>query len=345
MRVLAYHGPDDLRLEDRADPEPGPGEALLRVRSCGVCGTDLRIQAGHHRAYGPGTVRVPGHEIAGDVVALGDGTDLALGRAFVAPNLGCGRCPQCLAGRENICASPNAIGITRDGGFAEYVLLGEDVIAHGSVMPVPDELDPAPIALVEPLACVLRGARACSVGPGDVVLVVGAGPIGLMHVLVARAKGAARVVVSEPSERRRAQAEAFGADVTVDPTSQDVAALVAEQTEGRGVDVVITAAPIAATQAQALELAATGGRINFFGGLPRGRSEVVLDTNLIHYKELVVTGTTACTRDDCREALDLVLAGRIDTPALVSERLPLEDALQGFAAARAGEALRVVLEP
>jgi L-iditol 2-dehydrogenase len=344
VRALVYHGPDDLRVEDWADREPGRGEALLRVEACGICGTDLRIAAGSHRAYPEGTVRVPGHEIAGTLAAVGAGVELPPGAAaFVAPNIGCGKCAACLAGRVNLCRSPRALGITDDGGFAEFVLLDEQLVAQGNVLVVEQELDMAALALVEPLACALRGSNACAIAEGDLVVIVGAGPIGLMHLKLARLRGPAAIVVSEPSAARRAEAERFGADVAVEPA--DLAGAVAERSDGAGANVIITAAPAPAAQQQALELAAPAARINFFGGLPRDRSHVELDTNLIHYGELIVTGTTANTTEDCREALELVVSGRVDTAAMVGSRQPLERAGQAFEAARSGDLLKVVIEP
>ena len=347
MKALVYHGPGDLRVEHREPPAPAPGEVVVRVGACGVCGTDLRIAAGKHRAYADGTCRVPGHEIAGTIAAVGDGAPGAAGdRVFVAPNIGCGRCRQCRDGRLNLCVRPRALGITHDGAFAELVRVPADAVAQGNLLAVPDGRDAAELSVIEPLACVLRGQRPLAIGREDVVLIAGAGPIGLMHLAVARVREPALVVVSEPSEARREQAAARGADVVADPAGDDLAAILAEHSEdGRGADVVITAAPSAAAQRQAVELAAAGGRINFFGGLPRDASTVELDTNLVHYKELHVTGTTANTTEDCREALDLVVGGHVDTGALVSARFGLEEAGAAFDAAASGQALKVVVEP
>lgn len=348
MRALVYRGPDALAVEDRSVPDVGSGEALVRVDACGICGTDLRIASGRHRAYPDGTVRIPGHEIVGTVESVGDGVvGLSQGqRVFVAPNVGCGECDQCAAARPNLCRTAEGLGITRDGAFASYVLAGSDVVAAGNLMPVPSDLDPAALTLVEPLACALRGQRPCRIGPDDVVLIVGAGPIGVLHLLAAHASQARAVVVSEPSPDRREQAGSLGADRVVDPTSESLAdALAYARGEGTGADVIIVAAPVPALQAEALELAAPGARINFFAGLPREGSKVELDTNLVHYKELVLTGTTACTTADCREALDLVLSGAVRTDSLVSERYELERATDAFGAARSGTALKVVIEP
>jgi L-iditol 2-dehydrogenase len=344
MEALVYHGPNDLRVEDRPSPEPGPGEAVLRVGACGICGTDLRIAAGGHRAYPPGTVRIPGHEVAGTILAVSDGIDLKEGQpAFVAPNVGCGRCAQCRAGQVNLCVRPEAVGISMDGGLADQLLLPANLVAQGNVLPVPGTADLRAVALAEPLACVLRGSEACDIKAGDLVVIVGAGPVGLMHLLLARLAEPSAVIVSQRSEERRRLALEYGADEAVSP--DDLGTTVMDMSGGRGADVVIIAAPAPEVQRQALEIAAPAGRINFFGGLPRGRSLVELDTNLIHYKEIVVTGTTANTTEDCRRALELVLGGFIDTAALISRSYRLAQADEALAAAGSGEALKFVIEP
>lgn len=344
MKALVYHGPDDLRLEERPTPEPGSTEALLRVAACGICGTDLRILSGAHRAYPAGTERVPGHELAGTIVATGGGSNLAVGdTVFVAPNIGCLKCAQCRNGRVNLCEHPQAIGITRDGAMAEYVLLPAELITQGNVMTFGGARDFGAIALVEPLACVLRGSRAVDIRSDDLVLIYGAGPIGLLHLQTAKLRAPRAVVVCEPNPERRNQAVVWGADQAVAP--EELAALIAEMSGGRGVDVTIVAAPSSQAQEDAVRLAATGGRINFFGGLPSGRSLISLDSNIVHYRELIITGTTANSTEDCREALDLVTSGAIETGRLISHRWPLHGSARAFAAARSGQSLKVVLEP
>jgi L-iditol 2-dehydrogenase len=346
MRALVYEGPDHLHVRERPEPEAGADGAVVRVRACGICGTDLRIAGGGHRAYPEGTRRTPGHEIAGEVVAVGPNTSGAgVGdRVFVAPNLGCGECAACRAGRINLCARAEAFGITLDGGFAELLAVPGRALRQGNLLALPEGLDPAAASVIEPLACVLRGQRAVGLREGDRVLVCGAGPIGLLHVLCARAAGAT-VIVSEPHERRRVQAGTFGAEVLLDPSADDLVEQVGEATDGDGADVVITAVPVAAVQEMAPALAAVGGRINFFGGLPRGASSITIDSNLVHYRELVLTGTTANDTDDCRRALELAAAGTIDLGRLVSARFGIERAPEAFAAAAGGTELKVVIEP
>ena len=241
--ALVFHGAHDLRLESRPVPVPSPGEVVVRVLACGICGTDLRVYGGTHPEFPPGTARVPGHEIAAKVHLVGarvsgvtEGDYL-----FLAPNIGCGHCAACRVGRENRCLNFEAVGITRDGGFAEYMVVPERAVARGNMLPAPVEIEPWTLTVVEPLAAVLRGQKACRTSPGDFVAVYGAGPIGILHVLAAKVAGAKRVLVSEPNEMRRVQALAFGADVVVDPRSVDLKEEVLDCSDGLGADVVIVA--------------------------------------------------------------------------------------------------------
>jgi len=335
MQALVYRGPERLELEERPVPRARPGEVVVHVDASSICGTDLRIAAGLHRAYAEPNGRIPGHELAGTIADVGRGVGLSEGaRVFVAPNYGCGRCRACRRGAVNLCETPRALGITDDGAFAEYVRLPHELVEQGNVMRLETNVEQAAVALAEPLACVLRGSRACRITARDLVLVFGAGPIGLLHVSIARLAGA-HVVVCEPDEKRRRRALDWGAD-----------AVVADPAELNGApDAVIVAAPAPEAQRQALELAAPGARINFFAGLPRDRALVELDTNLVHYKELLVTGTTANTNADCSEALALILDGRVDTAALIDARFELAAARDAFALAASGRALKVVIEP
>ena len=347
MLAVVYHGPNDIRVENVPVPEIGVGEILVRVASASICGTDLRIYHGNHRMYPPGTVRIPGHEVVGTIAKLGSEVkNYTVGqRVFCAPNTGCGHCLQCVSGNNNLCADYDAIGVTSDGGFAEYVRIPANSVQQGNVIPVSDTVDPAVAALAEPFACVLRGQNALHIKPADVVLVMGAGPIGVMHVKLARARGAGRIVVSEPAPLRREQAKRMGADLVVDPVTQDLKAVLADESGGHGADVIIIAAPIHAAQESALDLAAISGRINFFGGLPKDRPNITFNSNLVHYKELVVTGTTACSTADCWSAVKILDSGLVDLSDIVSQRFPLTDALRAFATAEDGKSLKVVLEP
>ena len=236
MLAAVYHGAEDLRLEQRPTPSPGAGELVLRVDFASICATDLRILRGVHRKFGPGTVRVPGHEVVGTIADIGAGVRRGLGvgqRVFIAPNVGCGHCRQCLRGENNLCANYQALGITLDGAFAEFLRIPAPFVEQGNVMPFPDALEGAAVALAEPFACVLRGQQALKVGSGDVVLVLGAGPIGVMHVLAAKAAGAAKILVSDLAPVRLEAAARMGADRVVNAREESLPDVVAARDRRR----------------------------------------------------------------------------------------------------------------
>jgi 2-desacetyl-2-hydroxyethyl bacteriochlorophyllide A dehydrogenase len=293
-------------------------------------------------------VRVPGHEMVGTIVERGAGLDTnhAVGeRVFVAPNVGCGSCPQCERGQNNLCANYDAIGITLNGAFAEYMRVPSAYLEQGNLIPFDKVLDGATVALAEPFACVLHGQQALHIRHEDVVLILGAGPIGIMHVLAARVAGARRILVSEQSAERLRMAESAGADRLINFRDEKLENVVQEETQGRGADVIIVAAGVRQAMEETPKLAAIGGRINLFAGLPSNDSGVTLDASLIHYKELIVTGTTACSTEDCRRSMEMIRSGKVDLKPLVSKRYRLEQASEALAAAAGGDVLKVVLQP
>ncbi len=347
MQAVVYHGPNDVRVEERPIPEIGPDEALLKVSVASICGTDLRIWHGAHRKFTPGITRILGHEVVGRIDKLGEevkGIDVGQ-RVFIAPNMGCGVCRQCVTGNTNLCANYSAFGVTIDGAFAEYMRIPSAAILQGNLIPIDEDLDGAVAALIEPFACVLRGQDALHIQPGEVVLIVGAGPIGMMHMILADLRGARSVIVSEVIPERVEQAKSLGAIHVVNPERGNLKSVVLEHSEGMGADAIIIAAPAHQAQEEALELAAIGGRINYFGGLPKDCPTITFNSNLVHYKELVVTGTTGSSTEDCRRAAALISSGQVDLSGIVSARYPLSDAQEAFAFADERQALKVVLEP
>jgi L-iditol 2-dehydrogenase len=347
MLAAVYHGPLDLRVEPREVPSIADDELLLRVECASICATDLRIIQGSHRKFVPGTVRVPGHEIVGTLERVGSKVDgYCVGeRVFIAPNIGCGHCRQCRAGLNNLCPDYDAFGITLDGGFAQYMRITAPAIEQGNVILVDQTADAATMALAEPFSCVMHGQERISVGANDTILIEGAGPIGIMHLLLARLRGARRIIVSDLSKHRLERASALGADRVIDLTQQNLTEIVMNETGKAGPDVVIVAAASPAAFEAAVSLAAVGGRINFFAGLPKERPTIDLDANLVHYKELIVTGSTGCSTSDCRKAAKLVASGQIDLRPLIGERFPLLEAKAAIEVAKGQHGLKVILEP
>ena len=347
MRAAVYHDIGSIKSERVPDPKPGPGEAVLKVGAAGICGTDLRIYANGHHRIPRGTKRILGHELAGEIVKVGKGViSLQPGmRVGIAPNMGCGICTQCVAGWTNLCKDYTAFGISLDGAFAEYMLVTADAIKQGNVVPVPDHVPFSVAALAEPLSCCFNGQEAVNVRRDDVVLIVGAGPIGIMHLLLAKLSGARTVIVSELSETRRKQAEEHGADMAVDPQQEALQEIVLEVSGGEGANVVIVAAAAARVQEQSLELAAQQGRINFFGGLPKDKPFIQFNSNLVHYKQLIVTGTTGSNVRQYRSSMNLIAAGRIKLDTLISATLPLDRINEGIERSKVGEEKRFLVDP
>ena len=348
VQALVYRGPHHLELQPRPAPKLRSGEVRVDVTRAGVCGTDVRIVKGGHTAYAGVDNRVPGHEIVGLVseIAHGTTTTAAVGdTVFVAPNIGCRACAFCLRGAENLCAQTEALGITLDGGFAEQVVIPAAAVANGNLIRLGPELHPDTATLLEPLACVVRGQGKVTVASGDRVMVAGCGPIGLLHIALARARGADLIIASDRSAIRRGAAERAGADVCIDWGNTDPERVVADVTGHTGADVVIAAAPSPDLQAAALRIAAPQGRVLLFAGLPKTQSGTQLDTNLIHYKELLVTGTTASTVSDCRQAVNVLEQQLPNLDWLITDVFPLDQAVAAVDQAQNRSALKVVLRP
>ncbi len=345
MRAVVLYGPNDLRYEEVPTPTARAGEIVLRTRAAAICGTDLRIIDGS-KTRG---VRIPGivgHEIAGDVWEVGSGVSgfRAGERISVTPIVSCGVCYYCTRGMENVCADMSALGYELAGGFAEYVAVPAAAVAGGNVYRLPDAVSYEEGALAEPLACCINGVEKAMVGLGQTVLVVGAGPIGLMHVQLARAAGAGEVIVSEPRPHRRRLAGELGATVLVDPAAEDLAAVVAAKTDGLGVDAVIMAIGVADSVGDLLRLVRKGGFCNLFAGFPGG-GETTISANVIHYNEVNVVGTSSSARRHYAKALRLIATGAVNVRALVTGRFPLHAAAEAVAAVRRGDGLRVVICP
>jgi len=346
MIAATYTQNGEFRVEDLPIPEIAANELLVKVMASSICGTDLRIIRNGHRKLRPSQRLILGHEFAGIIVKAGSqATQFHEGqRIGVAPNIGCGQCDMCIRGLPNMCPDYTAFGITFDGGHAEYVRIPAEAIQQGSVHALPDTLSFADASLVEPLSCVVNGNRASRIEVGDTVVIFGAGPIGLMHVMLAGLGGAARVIVVDVQPHRLAQATAVGATSIVNSAAENVQECVFAETAGRGADAVITACSVAAVQEQAIGLLAPFGRVCFFGGLPKDGSVVRIDTKRIHYKQLLLTGVTGGAPRDFRTALKLIATGRVNIGQVVSHRFATADIAKAFDAALNEECMKIVVQ-
>ncbi|MFC1976292.1 zinc-binding dehydrogenase, partial [Chloroflexota bacterium] len=249
-------------------------------------------------------------------------------------------------GMYNLCDSLHFIGITPgiNGGFAEKVVLTGEILANGIVHPMPAGM-PFPVgSLGETLSSVLAAHEKAGTSLDDLVVVMGAGPIGCLHISVSKARGA-QVVVSEPVETRRETAWRFEPDAVVDPFNEDLEAKVREMTAGLGADIVICANPIAATQTQAVEIVRKAGRVVLFGGLPKADPMVKLDSNRIHYGEVEVVGAFSYHPNMHELALDVLNRGLIPTDLMITHTFPLEKVNEAFETAASGAGLKVIVTP
>jgi L-iditol 2-dehydrogenase len=342
MKAGLLRAPNILEFTDVPDPESRTGDLIVKVRAATVCGTDIRIFRGRKTAG----VRYPsviGHEFAGEIIETSGDTSFRVGqRVCVDPAIPCGHCVFCKRGHENVCENLTAIGYEIDGAFAEYIRVPARALVAGNVHEIAANLTFEEAALAEPLACVINGQEKVSVGLGDSVVVLGAGPIGLLHVKLARFSGARKVIVSEPNAARRTAALAVGADVAADPTTEDIPEIVRSNTHGLGADVAIVAVGAPALANTALTLVRRGGRVSLFAGFSSG-DVAPLDLNRIHYSELVLTGAFGLSRAQFERALDLLANKRIDVAQFVTHRFELSSIADAIAMAENGAAIKVAI--
>lgn len=341
MRVARLYGWGDVRVEEVAVPRPGPGEALVRVEACGVCGSDALRWYVERKAPA-----VLGHEPAGVVVTVGEGvTDVAAGdRVFIHHHAPCLACEECRRGLWSNCATWKRLQL-EPGGFAEYALVRAESVARDTLL-LPEAMDFETATFIEPLAtCVRAVRRQGRLEAGDAVLIVGLGAMGQLMVPLARRYGAGLVFGSDFVEERRERALRRGADAAFDPAAMDVAKAVRDRTGGRGADVVVVCPGDPRAIEAALDAAAPGARVVCFTPLAPG-TEIRLDASGLYFREITLTQSYSCGPDETREALRLLEAGAVEVRSLVTHRAGLEgvgDAI--LRAAGKGEGIKTVIHP
>jgi L-iditol 2-dehydrogenase len=344
MKAARLFGRNDLRVQDIPVPEPRPGEILLRTVSASVCGTDIRmLKHGHAQATAESPL-VIGHEMAGTIERIGQGvTGYQPGqRVCVAPNYNPIPSALTVAGEGHLDPNYRALGIHEDGGFAEFVRIPAVAVEQGNVFPIADHVSYTEAALIEPMSCVYNAYEKAGTRPGDTVLIIGAGPIGIMHAKMSKLAGAGKVIINDVHPERLEMAR--GIDPSFITIHGDLRSEIARVTGGAGPNVIITACPVPEVQTLAVEIAAINGRIVFFGGLPKDRAVVPLDANLIHYRQLVVTGTTRQSLRQFQATLALVTDRVLRLEDLVTSTHPVEETEKAIAAMANATGLKSRLE-
>jgi L-iditol 2-dehydrogenase len=350
MRAAVYRGINDVRLETVPVPAIGAGELLVRIAVCGVCGTDLKkIHLGSHSAP-----RIFGHEMAGTVVAAGEGvTKFAVGqRVMVYHHVPCGECYYCRKKTPAQCPLYKKTGATAGfepsgGGFAEYVRVMDWIVAGGGVVAIPDGVPFEQAAFIEPLNTVYKGVKLLNLAPDDTVLVIGQGPIGLMHAALASRTGA-RVLTSDLYPERHAIAAKFGLKNPIDAGKENVVERVKSETEGRGVDAVVLAVGGNALIKTAMDACRPGGRVMLFAQTQHG--EAAFDPGAVCVDEKTLIGSYSSSFDLADEVADLVLGGYrngFDLTQLISHRFALEEAVAAIdiASHPTANSMKIMIEP
>lgn len=336
MWAARLYGPGDLRVEQVDMPVvSADDEVLVRIHACGICPSDVRAYTGLRPPNRP-TPYTPGHEWAGEIVDAGDAVEgYAVGdRVVPSWRVVCGKCSYCVRGLHNFCENLER-GRVR-GGFAEY-----GVAAAAALLKIPEGVSYQEACFCEPVACCINGAQDSGIRFGDDVVVVGAGPIGLLHVQLAKHAGA-RVYASDLIPARLEKAREVGADGVIDASREDPMARVRELTEGRGADVVIAAVGAPPALQQALEMVGNCGTVNFFAGTyPPATLEV--DPNLIHYRQIRLTGSHDYTPRQFEIALRFIQIGAVRVAPLISHELPLAQVREGFDIVAGRKGLKVII--
>jgi L-iditol 2-dehydrogenase len=328
MRAAVLYGKEDLRLERVATPRALPGELVVRVGAALTCGTDLKV---YRRGYHAMMLTPPipfGHEVAGIVAEVGEGvTAFREGDRVVALNSApCDVCFFCRKGQQNLCEDL----LFNNGAYAEFIRIPARIVAKNTLL-IPDGVPFEHAALTEPLACVVRGLEETGAQPGDTMVVIGAGPIGLMFMDVAELAGL-RVIAVVKRDDQVATAKLFGASEVVQTTAvEDIVAAVRALTfEERGADAVVEAVAVPETWEWAVDMVRKGGVVNFFGGPPSG-SRVSFDTNRLHYGDITMKASFHHTPATCRTAFELIASGRFKSAEAITDRVSLEKVPELFA--------------
>ena len=326
MKAAMLYGIKDLRIEEISKPEVNAGEVLVKVKAATTCGTDLKI---FQRGYVEKVIKLPtvfGHEWAGEVVEVGEGLEWPKKgmRVRAGNSAPCLRCAMCQKGKYNLC--DNMIWLW--GAYAEYIKVPARMVLV-NMQEISSHVSYEEAAITEPLACVLHGVEEAEVKLGDTVAIIGAGPIGLLHLLTVKKLGVEKVIIIDLVDERLSFAEKLGADEIINAGEVDVAEKVRQITGGYGADVVIEAIGLPTTWEQALTLVRKGGTVLEFGGCPP-KTEIRVNTELLHYGEVKVMGAFHATPLHFRKALNYIASKTINVKPLITRKMRLEEIKEAF---------------
>lgn len=340
MKAVMYRGIGQIAVEEVNKPTIKEDEYLVKVLASGLCGTDIKTYKQGHHMFTPPCVL--GHEFCGRIVEAGAKMDASMVGRLVAcaPYIGCGHCETCRSGHEELCYEK----VGTDGAFTEYLVVGEQ-LAKGGMFVLDDDVDYRQMTLSEPFACILNSVTKSQVKVGHNCLVIGAGPMGLMHVAGLKLYGANQIIVTEYNDERGAVAAQMGATVINPSKVSDLKKAITEALGGSRLDQIFVCVGLTSVVEQAMELAGSGTTINIFGGLKSG-STITIDPNIIHYSEVRLVGTFGFSSENFMSSARMLASGKVDLSHLISHVFKLENADKAFelAANPTPDVIKVVIE-
>jgi len=353
MKAAQFIGKPLFEISEIDTPDCPDDGLLVRVHAGAICGTDLKIMKCQDVKIEKGKVtsmdipRITCHELSGVIEQVGNKADgFKCGdKVVVAPTVPCLNCAMCEKGYHEMCMNVQVIGYHRDGGFAELLKVDHDVLASGCVVKVPDNVPLDAAALTEPLSCAVNCLELSPVSEGDSVLVMGAGPLGLMIADLARHLGAEKIFLADVVSEQLQKAKVSDIDAVIDLSNQDIEEEIDKLTDGLGADLVVTACPAPTAQQVAMKIVAKKGKVNFFGGLPRDSAIVELDTNLIHYKEITVVGTHGSAPRHVVQAVELQAEGKMNLGKYIEKTFPLDAINDALKVAQGKGRLKIIIKP
>lgn len=345
MKAVVYYGKQDVRVEEIQKPSAGEGELLVKIDACAVCGSDLKTyNNGNPRMNPPNTM---GHEFTGTIIEVGKGASgFGTGeRVVMATSVSCGQCYYCKRGWNNLCLDLRPMGFYYPGGMAEYTVIPARAVANGHVVRVPGGMKAEHAALAEPVSCAVNALANCRMKKGDTVVVVGAGPLGIMNLCAAREMGAGKLILAQRDGHRFEMAKQFSPDRLVNTTREDLVEIVKAETGGVGADCAVIAAPSAEPQEQSLDLVHKKGSICLFASLPVGKNILSMDSRKVHYNELNVVGASDSTSVHVAKAVELLSKKSFPVDRLASHILGIDEIDKAISIMINREGMRVVLKP
>jgi L-iditol 2-dehydrogenase len=345
MKAAVLEQLNKLVVKDIPKPKCGENDALLRVKACAVCGSDIRIyHFGNPRVKPPAVI---GHELSGEVVEAGKNVTRVKvdDRVAIGADVPCGKCYWCQNGMGTNCKINYAVGYQFSGGFQEYMLLNQTILDYGPVTRIPDSLSFEEATIAEPLACAINGLELARFGLGKSICIIGLGPIGCMMLELTKVFGASRVFAAQRSRKRLEMAREFLPEARFIATDEeDLVKTVMDETEGEGVDLAITTSGTVQAHESAIQIVRHRGYVNLFGGL-KNQPKLCLDSNLIHYRECFVMGSHGALPPDHQRAVQLIAQGAVRAKKYISKTFPLEEIQAAFDYHESREGLKVVVKP